>query len=54
MGLQNIDIEACLRRMADRRIEEAMELGTNAIASPIVGVDLATERARLRNRRGGP
>jgi hypothetical protein len=27
MGLHNIDIEACLGRMADRRIEEAMEQG---------------------------
>jgi hypothetical protein len=27
MGLHNIDIDACLRRMADRRIEEAMEQG---------------------------
>jgi hypothetical protein len=27
MALYNIDIEACLRRMADRRIEEAMEEG---------------------------
>jgi hypothetical protein len=27
MALHNIDIEACLRRQADRRIEEAMEQG---------------------------
>ena len=35
MALHNIDIEGALRRLADRRIEEAMHqintMGTNAI-----------------------
>jgi len=52
MALHNIDIEACLRRMADRRIEEAMEQGKfdnlAGMGEPLVLDDApADENARM-------
>jgi hypothetical protein len=51
MSLKNIDIESALRRVADRRIEEAMREGKfDNLPGRGQPLDLESERTRLRER----